>query len=220
MTTTEIELWISRFLLQTPQLSSSEHTAPNAASAITHFSPSGPVDAVNDSDAPCIYATIRAKSVFPVAGSKPVKHRVPQRCARPMKKPVLPPRRSAYLGKLPAINTSTGFIVEPWLGVLDQLPDLTLQQTEVDSVLLLPLHEALSAERRQTEIWPLRGRRQQFAFYPLAATADLGCQCLKCCISWHSKIAPPALLNTAFLQPTVTFTCREMLRIVVSSTDQ
>lgn len=70
------------------------------------------------------------------------------------------------LGQLPAINTSTGFIVQPWLGLMDKLPALQLQQDEVDSVLLLPLHEALSDRRRQTEIWPLRGKKQRLFFIP------------------------------------------------------
>lgn len=70
------------------------------------------------------------------------------------------------LGQLPAINTSTGFIVQPWLGLLPHLPALQLQPDEVDSVLLLPLAEALSARRRQTEIWPLRGRQQRLHFIP------------------------------------------------------
>jgi len=78
----------------------------------------------------------------------------------------IPPHQVRLLGQLPAINTSTGFIVQPWLGLLDQLPALQLQATEVDSVLLLPLHEALSAQRRQTEVWPLRGRRQLLHFIP------------------------------------------------------
>lgn len=70
------------------------------------------------------------------------------------------------LGKLPAINTSTGFIVQPWLGLLDRLPPLQLQHSEVDSVLLLPLQEALSSQRRQSEVWPLRGKQQLLHFIP------------------------------------------------------
>ena len=76
------------------------------------------------------------------------------------------PTTVRLLGQLPAINTSTGFIVEPWLGLLDALPTLQLQRDEVDSVLFLPLHEALSARRRQTEVWPLRGKQQRLHFIP------------------------------------------------------
>lgn len=76
------------------------------------------------------------------------------------------PDNVRLLGRLPAINTSTGFIVQPWLGVLPQLPMLQLQPDEVDSVLFLPLCEALSDRRRQTEIWRLRGRQQRLHFIP------------------------------------------------------
>lgn len=76
------------------------------------------------------------------------------------------PATVQLLGHLPAINTSTGFIVQPWIGVLAQQPKLQLQQDEVDSVLQLPLHEALSAKRRQTEVWLLRGKPQRLHFIP------------------------------------------------------
>lgn len=78
----------------------------------------------------------------------------------------IPPTAVRLLGQLPAINTSTGFIVQPWIGVLDQLPKLQLQQDEVDSVLLLPLQEALSDKRRQSEVWSLRGKQQRLHFIP------------------------------------------------------
>lgn len=76
------------------------------------------------------------------------------------------PEQVRLLGQLPAINTSTGFIVQPWLGMLQRLPQLQIQASEVDSVLLLPLHEALSSRRRQSEVWSLRGRQQLLHFIP------------------------------------------------------
>lgn len=190
MTTTEIELWISRFLLQPPQLSSSVHTAPNAAVLLPIFRhqglwtllmtrralhlrhhpgqisfPGGRIEAGETSSAAALRETYEETGIATT--------------------------QIRLLGKLPAINTSTGFIVEPWLGVLDQLPDLTLQQTEVDSVLLLPLHEALSAERRQTEIWPLRGRRQQLHFIPWQQQLIWGASA-EMLYQLAQQIAPPA----------------------------
>lgn len=76
------------------------------------------------------------------------------------------PEQVRLLGRLPVINTSTGFLVEPWLGLLSELPPLQLQQSEVDSVLLIPLDQALSAERRHSEHWQLRGRSQLLHFIP------------------------------------------------------
>ena len=152
MNVTETELWISRFLLQAPQQRKVEQTEPNAAVLLPIFRhqgiwtllmtrralhlrhhpgqisfPGGRIEAGEASSAAALRETYEETGIATT--------------------------QIRLLGKLPAINTSTGFIVEPWLGVLDQLPDLTLQQTEVDSVLLLPLHEALSAKRRQTEFW-------------------------------------------------------------------
>lgn len=71
------------------------------------------------------------------------------------------------LGHLPAINTSTGFIVEPWLGVLPALPRLTIDQGEVASVLSVPLWHLLSARMRRSEYWQLRGRKQYLHFIPV-----------------------------------------------------
>lgn len=70
------------------------------------------------------------------------------------------------LGSLPAINTSTGFIVQPLLGILTKPPQPTIDPGEVASVLYVPLAHAISAEHRHSEYWQLRGRRQQLHFIP------------------------------------------------------
>lgn len=72
----------------------------------------------------------------------------------------------SLLGHLPAINTSTGFIVEPWIGVLTDLPALTIATGEVADVLSVPLAHALSPSQRQSEHWQLRGRQQYLHFIP------------------------------------------------------
>lgn len=95
------------------------------------------------------------------------------------------------LGSLPAINTSTGFIVKPWLGVLQQLPELTLQSDEVASVLYVPLHEALSARQRQSELWPLRGRVQKLHFIPWQQQLIWGASA-EILVQLAQQIAPPA----------------------------
>lgn len=164
MTESQADLWLSRYLLQQPPPGKAAGTA-NAAVLLPLFRhdgewtllmtrralhlrhhpgqlsfPGGRIEAGECSSAAAL------REAFEETGIEPAAVRL--------------------LGQLPAINTSTGFIVEPWLGVLDQLPALQLQQDEVDSVLLLPLHEALSARRRQTEIWQLRGKKQRLHFIP------------------------------------------------------
>ncbi len=70
------------------------------------------------------------------------------------------------LGSLPAINTSTGFIVQPWLGILAKPPKPVIDAGEVASVLYVPLAHAISAKQRHSEYWQLRGKRQQLHFIP------------------------------------------------------
>ncbi len=53
------------------------------------------------------------------------------------------PRQIQLLGSLAALNTSTGFIVQPWLGYIPTRPRLVLQPTEVAAVLTMPLQYAL-----------------------------------------------------------------------------
>lgn len=53
------------------------------------------------------------------------------------------PRQIQLLGSLAALNTSTGFIVQPWLGYIPTRPRMVLQPTEVAAVLTMPLQYAL-----------------------------------------------------------------------------
>lgn len=67
---------------------------------------------------------------------------------------------------LPALSTSTGFVVKPWLGILGQPPELTLQRSEVASAFTIPLHFALNPDNRISETWLLRGQSQLLHFIP------------------------------------------------------
>jgi len=53
------------------------------------------------------------------------------------------PQQIQLLGSLAALNTSTGFIVQPWLGYVPARPRMVLQPTEVAAVLTMPLQYAL-----------------------------------------------------------------------------
>lgn len=68
------------------------------------------------------------------------------------------------LGSLPLINTSTGFIVSPWLGLIAQKPDFCIQQAEVDSLIELPLEVALAGHRR-TSLWFERKNQKQLLHF-------------------------------------------------------
>lgn len=70
------------------------------------------------------------------------------------------------LGSLPAMSTSTGFVVSPWLGLLSTPPKLRLQSAEVAAAFNLPLSYALSNEYRQQRWFSQPYRQQQLHFLP------------------------------------------------------
>lgn len=67
---------------------------------------------------------------------------------------------------LPALSTSTGFVVKPWLAVLAQAPELKLQTSEVAAAFTIPLYFALNPDNRISETWQLRGHAQLLHFIP------------------------------------------------------
>jgi len=161
----DTELWLSRFLLQTPPRPLHHPASPNAAVLLPVFRHQGNWT---------LLMTRRALHLrhhpgqisFPGGRIEAGEHAAATALRETFEETGIAAKQVRLLGQLPAINTSTGFIVEPWLGILDELPALTLQPSEVDSIVLLPLHEALSARRRQTEVWPLRGKQQRLHFIP------------------------------------------------------
>lgn len=78
----------------------------------------------------------------------------------------IPASQVKLLGSLPRINTSTGFIVQPWLGILSAPPQPVIDPAEVASVLHVPLSHALSPQQRHSEYWQLRGKYQHLHFIP------------------------------------------------------
>lgn len=71
-----------------------------------------------------------------------------------------------WTGQLPALSTSTGFVVKPYLALLNSAPCLKLQVDEVAEVLIVPLAYLLDPANRTTETWLLRNTRQQLHFIP------------------------------------------------------
>lgn len=70
-------------------------------------------------------------------------------------------------GELPAINTSTGYLVQPYLAKLKAGYPLSLSPSEVESVLYIPVDTALWSRQWVTEHWTLRQQRQQLHFLAL-----------------------------------------------------
>ncbi len=71
-----------------------------------------------------------------------------------------------WTGQLPALSTSTGFVVKPFLALLNSAPCLKLQVDEVAEVLIVPLAYLLDPANRTTETWLLRNTRQELHFIP------------------------------------------------------
>lgn len=79
------------------------------------------------------------------------------------------PHHVKYWGQLPAINTSTGFIVQPYVVQLAADTQLHIQAGEVDSLLFVPIEQALASPNWRTESWQLRARTQQLHFLAIGS---------------------------------------------------
>lgn len=71
-----------------------------------------------------------------------------------------------WTGQLPALSTSTGFVVKPYLALLNSAPCLQIQVDEVAEVLIVPLDYLLNPAHRTTETWLLRNQLQELHFIP------------------------------------------------------
>jgi 8-oxo-dGTP pyrophosphatase MutT (NUDIX family) len=76
------------------------------------------------------------------------------------------PQQIQLLGSLAALNTSTGFIVEPWLGYIPARPRMVLQPAEVAAVLTMPLQYALPQPDGQSHWHQLQFRQRTLHFLP------------------------------------------------------
>lgn len=72
----------------------------------------------------------------------------------------------SLLGRLPAQDTSTGFIIEPWVGIIRPQRRLQLQHSEVSAVFEVPLTHFLPAENRHLLSLNLQGNVRQLHFMP------------------------------------------------------
>lgn len=78
----------------------------------------------------------------------------------------LNPAKVEILGRLPLQGTSTGFTIEPWIGLLQPQPSWILQADEVAGIFEVPLTHFLQQENRHQFSLPLRGKVQQLHAMP------------------------------------------------------
>lgn len=72
----------------------------------------------------------------------------------------LAPDAVELLGRLPLQSTSTGFTIEPWVGLLTPQRSWILQADEVAGIFEVPLTHFLQQENRHQFSLPLRGKVQ------------------------------------------------------------
>ncbi|WP_240221789.1 CoA pyrophosphatase [Rheinheimera hassiensis] len=78
----------------------------------------------------------------------------------------LAPAAVELLGRLPLQSTSTGFTIQPWVGMLQPQRSWLLQADEVAGIFEVPLTHFLQQENRHQFSLPLRGKVQQLHAMP------------------------------------------------------
>ena len=78
----------------------------------------------------------------------------------------LAPAAVELLGTLPLQGTSTGFAIQPWVGLLKPQRNWLLQADEVAGIFEVPLTHFLQQENRHQFSLPLRGKVQQLHAMP------------------------------------------------------
>ena len=80
----------------------------------------------------------------------------------------LDPARVRPIGRLESFTTVTSRArVHPFVGLIDELPPLTPDPAEVESILHVGVHRLLSPDVWREEIWPLGGAERPMAFFEL-----------------------------------------------------
>ncbi|MDP5134594.1 CoA pyrophosphatase [Rheinheimera baltica] len=76
------------------------------------------------------------------------------------------PTEVELLGRLPMQATSTGFTIQPWVGLLKPQRSWKLQADEVAGIFEVPLTHFLAQENRHQFSLPLRGKLQHLHAMP------------------------------------------------------
>jgi 8-oxo-dGTP pyrophosphatase MutT (NUDIX family) len=73
--------------------------------------------------------------------------------------------RVELIGRLDDLITNSGFLVAPFVGVIDQRIDYVLQATEVDEVFEVPIEALLRPEQPEVSYVAFRSKRYPAYFY-------------------------------------------------------
>ena len=69
------------------------------------------------------------------------------------------------IGRLDDLVTNSGFLVAPYVGVIDQRIDYVLQAAEVDEVFEVPIEALLTPQQPEVRYVPFRNKRYPAYFY-------------------------------------------------------
>jgi 8-oxo-dGTP pyrophosphatase MutT (NUDIX family) len=73
--------------------------------------------------------------------------------------------RVELIGRLDDLVTHSGFLVAPYVGVIDQRIDYVLQASEVDEVFEVPIEALLTPEQPEVRYVPFRSKHYPAYFY-------------------------------------------------------
>jgi len=73
--------------------------------------------------------------------------------------------RVELIGRLDDLVTHSGFLVAPFVGVIDQRIDYVLQASEVDEVFEVPIEALLSPQQPEVRYVPFRGKHYPAYYY-------------------------------------------------------
>ncbi len=77
----------------------------------------------------------------------------------------IPSSSVTILGTLDDIHIPTGFVVTPFVGYIETLPELHTNKDEVAELLFIPLEKFFDPSLRRTEMRELQGVTRQIFFY-------------------------------------------------------
>jgi 8-oxo-dGTP pyrophosphatase MutT (NUDIX family) len=78
----------------------------------------------------------------------------------------IPAERVELIGRLDDVVTNSGFLVAPFVGVINGPIDYILQETEVSEVFEVPVEALLRPDKPEVRYVPFRNRRYPAYFYP------------------------------------------------------
>ncbi|OAT37242.1 CoA pyrophosphatase [Proteus myxofaciens] len=163
---TNIEKFINRFQLTLPNQDVANHHAQKSAAVLLPI-----IDKPN----PTLLLTERANTMrshagqvaFPGGKRDPIDNNLIETALREAQEEVaIPPSAVSVIGQLAPMQSSSGYLVTPIVGIIPANLALYNNPAEVASIFEMPLNYALNAHHYQPVDFHLSGKNQRIYFYP------------------------------------------------------